>query len=133
MANATAVLIFETEPPIRVNCASAAAFEKGDCVTFTGATEGLVVAITSANADIFGGVVAEEKIADVGTSVSVYRRGYFKIEVGTGGATIGLSATIIAKNEFTDGAATDYENGIVWGRFLETGTDGQFVVMELGN
>ncbi len=132
MANATAVLIFETGVPIRVNCAEDAAFEKGDCVTFTGATENLVVAITSANGDIFGGIVAEEKIANVGTSVAVYRQGYFKVEVGTGGATIGLSATIIAKNEFTDGAATDYENGIVWGRFLETGTDGQFVTMELG-
>jgi len=133
MANATAVLLFETEVPIRVNCASAAAFEKGDCVTFTGATEGLVVAITSANNDIFGGIVAEEKITNVGSTVSVYRRGYFKVEAGTGGATIGLSASIIAKNEFTDGAATDYENGIVWGRFLETGADGQFVAMELGN
>ena len=86
MANATAVLIYETEAPIRFNCASAAAFEKGDCVTLTGATENLVVAITSANADIFGGIVAEEKIADVGTSVALYRRGYFKVEAGTGGA-----------------------------------------------
>jgi len=131
MANATAVLIFETEAPIRFNCASAAAFEKGDCVTLTGATEGLVVAITSANGDIFGGIVAEEKIANVGTTVSLYRRGYFKVEAGTGGATVGLTSSIITKNEFTDGAATDHENGITWGRFLETGTDGQFVTMEL--
>ena len=131
MANATAVLIFETEAPIRFNCAEAAAFEKGDCVTLTGATEGLVVAITSANADIFGGIVAEEKVANVGTSVALYRKGYFKVEAGTGGATIGLTSSIIAKNEFTNGAATDHENGITWGRFLETGTDGQFVTMEL--
>jgi len=132
MANATAVLLFETEIPIRLNCAEAAAFEKGDCVTFTGATEGLVVAITSANNDIFGGIVAEEKIANVGTTVSVYRRGIFKVEAGTTGVTIGKTATIEAKNEFTDGAATDAENGIVWGRNLETATNGQFFVMQLG-
>lgn len=132
MASATAVLLFETEAPIRLNCASAAAFEKGDCVTFTGATEGLVVAITSANNDIFGGIVAEEKIADVGTSVSVYRKGIFKMEAGTTGVTIGKTATIEAKNEFTDGAATDAENGISWGRNLETATNGQFFAMELG-
>ncbi len=131
MANATAVLLFETEVPIRVNCAEAAAFEKGDCVTFTGATTNLTVAITSANADIMGGIVAEEKIANVGTSVAVYRKGIFKVEVGTGGATIGLTSSIIAKNEFTDGAATDHENGITWGRFLESGADGNFVAMEL--
>lgn len=131
MASATAVLIFETAPPIRVNCAEAAAFEKGDCVTFTGATNNLTVAITSTNNDIMGGIVAEEKIANVGTSVSVYRQGYFKVEAGTTGTTVGKLTSIEAKNEFTDAAATDYENGIAWGRALETGTNGQFVTVEL--
>ncbi len=89
MANATAVLLFELEAPIRVNCAVGAAFEKGDCVTFTGGTNNLTVAITSANNDIMGGIVAEEKIANVGTSVAVYRRGIFKVEAGTTGCTVG--------------------------------------------
>lgn len=132
MANATAVLIYETEAPIRFNCAEAAAFEKGDFVTLTGATTNLTVAITSADNDIFGGVVAEEKIANVGTSVALYRRGYFKVEVGTSGATIGFDAVIEAKNEFTDYTTLDDEKGIVWGKFLESGTNGQFVTMELG-
>jgi hypothetical protein len=132
MANATAVLIYETESPITFNCASAAAFEKGDCVTLTGATANLVVAITSADNDIFGGIVAEEKIANVGTTVSLYRRGYFKIEVGSAGATVGKGAVISAKNEFTDYTTLDDEKGISWGHFLESGTDGQFVAMELG-
>jgi hypothetical protein len=132
MASATAVLIFETEVPIRFNCAEAAAFEKGDFVTLTGATTNLTVAITSADNDIFGGVVAEEKIANVGTSVALYRRGYFKVEVGTSGATIGLDAVIEAKNEFTNYTTLDDEKGIVFGKFLESGTNGQFVTMELG-
>ena len=131
MANETAVLLFETNPPIRVNCAEAAAFEKGDCDTFTGATTNLTVAITSANADIMGGIVAEEKIANVGTTVAVYRKGIFRVEVGAGGATVGLTSSIIAKNNFTNGAATDYENGICWGRFLESGSDTEFAAMEL--
>jgi len=131
MASATAVLLFETHTPIRVNCAVGAAFEKGDCVTFTGAANDLTVAITSANNDIMGGIVAEEKITNVGTSVSVYRNGIFKMEAGSSGVTIGLLTSIEAKNEFTDGAATDYENGICWGRALETATDGQFFAMEL--
>jgi len=131
MANATAVLLFETAPPIRVNCALGAAFEKGDCVTFTGATTNLTVAITSANNDIMAGIVAEEKIANVGTTVPVYRQGIFKMEAGTTGVTIGLLTSIEAKNEFTDGAATDYENGICWGRALETAADGEFFAMEL--
>ena len=131
MASATAVLIFETAPPIRVNCAEAAAFEKGDCVTFTGATLNLTVAITSANADIMGGIVAEEKIANVGTSVAIYRRGIFKVECGSTGCTVGKLQSIEAKNEFTEAAATDYENGIAWGRALESGTDGQFIALEL--
>jgi len=131
MANATAVLLFETHPPIRVNCAVGAAFEKGDCVTFTGATNNLTVAITSANNDIMGGIVAEEKVANVGTSVAVYRNGIFKVEAGTTGTTVGKLTSIEAKNEFTDAAATDYENGIAWGRALESGTNGQFVAVEL--
>ena len=130
-SNITATLIYETEAPIRLNCASAAAFEKGDCVTFTGATLNLVVAATSANADIMGGIVAEEKIANVGTTVAVYRKGIFRVEVGAGGATVGLTSSIIAKNNFTNGAATDYENGICWGRFLESGSDTEFAAMEL--
>ena len=131
MANETAVLLFETAIPIRVNCASAAAFEKGDAVTFTGATNNLTVAITSANNDIMAGIVAEEKIANVGTSVSVYRNGIFKVQCGAGGATSGFLSSIIAKNNFTNGSATDYENGICWGRFLETGADTNWVTMEL--
>ena len=130
-SNITATLIYETEAPIRVNCASAAAFEKGDCVTLTGATLNMVVAITSSNADIMGGIVAEEKITNVGTSVAVYRKGIFRVEVRAGGATVGLTSSIIAKNNFTNGAATDHENGITWGRFLESGSDTDLVAMEL--
>ena len=56
---------------------------------------------------------------------------YFKVEAGTTGVTVGLLTSIEAKNEMTDAAATDWENGIVFGRALETATNGQFFAMEL--
>ena len=43
----------------------------------------------------------------------------------------GKLQSIEAKNEFTEAAATDYENGIAWGRALESGTNGQFIALEL--
>jgi len=130
MANGVATLVFETEPPISFIVADADAIEKGDAVKLT---TPFTVALSSANNDVFGGIAAEEKIAlDGKTKISVYRGGIFRVESGTTGCTVGKSATIEAKNEFTDGAATDAENGIVFGHFLETGTDGQFVLMELG-
>jgi hypothetical protein len=132
MASAQATLVYETAVPISFNCASAAAFEKGDFVTLTGAPGNMVVALTSADNDIFGGIVAEEKIANNGTTVSVYRHGYFKVEVGGAGATVGKYGVIGAKNELIDYTTLDDEKGYVFGKFLESGTDGQFVMFELG-
>jgi len=130
MANGVATLVFETELPISFIVADGDAIEKGDAVKLT---TPFTVALSSANNDVFGGIAAEEKIASDGkTKIAVYRGGIFRVESGTTGCTVGKSATIEAKNEFTDGAATDAENGIVFGHFLETGTDGQFVLMELG-
>lgn len=132
MANSTAVLMYETEVPISFNCALASAFEKGDFVTLTGSTTNMTVALTSADNDVFGGIVAEEKIANNGTKVSVYRRGIFKVEVGTAGATCGKYGVISAKNELTDYTTLDDEKGYVFGKFIESGTDGQTVVFDLG-
>ena len=130
MANGVATLVFETELPISFIVADGDAIEKGDAVKLT---TPFTVALSSANNDVFGGIAAEEKITlDGKTKISVYRGGIFRVESGTTGCTVGKTATIEAKNEFTDGAATDAENGIVFGHFLETGTDGQFVLMELG-
>ena len=130
MANAVAVLVYETAIPISFTVADALAVEKGDVLRL--ATPD-TAEMSSANNDLFCGIAAEEKIANDGkTKIAVYRAGVFRVESGTTGCTVGKTATIEAKNEFTDGAATDYENGIVFGRFLETGTDGQFVLMELG-
>ena len=130
MANATAVLVYETSLPISFTVADSASIEKGDFVKLT---TPMTVALTSADNDIFGGIAAEEKITlDGKTKIGVYRRGYFKVEVGTAGATCGKDGVISAKNELTDYTSNDNELGYAFGKFLETGTDGQFVMFELG-
>lgn len=130
MANAQAVLVYEVEPPIAFTVADGASIEKGD---FVALSDPMTVALTSADNDKFGGIAAEEKIASDGkTKIAVYRRGIFKVEVGSAGCTVGKDGVISAKNELTDYTTLDDEVGYKFGKFLETGTDGEFVMFELG-
>src|SRR3990167_1318343 len=123
MANAAAVLVYETALPIAFTVADAAAIEKGD---FLALTDPMTVALTSADNDIFGGIAAEEKIASDGKNkIAGYREGIFRVEVGKDGC-------IQAKNELKDYTTLDGEIGYKFGKFLETGTDGEFVMFELG-
>jgi hypothetical protein len=129
MANAVAVLVYETEPAIPFTVSDAAAIEKGDFLVLSSP---MTVALTSGDNQVIAGIAAEEKIANDGkTKIGVYRHGYFKVEVGTSGATVGKDAVVEAKNELKDYDTLDDEAGKKCGKFLETGTDGQFVMMEL--
>jgi hypothetical protein len=129
MANAVAVLVYETSVPIAFTVADAAAIEKGD---FLQLSDPMTVALTSGDNQVIAGIAAEEKIANDGkTKIGVYRGGYFKVEVGTTGCTVGKEAVVEAKNEVKDLDTLDAEIGRKCGRFLETGTDGEFVMMEL--
>ena len=130
MASAAAVLVYETALPISFTVADAAAIEKGD---FLALTDPMTVALTSADNDLFGGIAAEEKIANDGkTKIAVYRAGIFKVEVGTDGCTVAKDGVISAKNELTNYTTLDGEVGAKFGKFLETGIDGEFVMFELG-
>lgn len=129
MANAVAVLMVEYDLPIMMTCADAA-IPKGTVLKLT---TPYTVAASSADNDLFGGIAAEEKIADDGKlQIAVYRRGLFKCEAGTSGVVVGLDVVIEAANEFTDYTTLDDEKGIVFGKALETATNGQFFLMELG-
>jgi hypothetical protein len=129
MANAQAVLMFELEPAIPFTVSDAAAIEKGDFVQLT---TPMTASLVDGNDKIMAGIAAEEKIANDGkTKIGVYRRGIFKVEVGTTGATAGKDAVCEAKNELKDYDTLDGEVGKKAGKFLETGTDGQFVAFEL--
>ena len=129
MANAVAQLMVELELPIMMTCADAA-IPKGTVLKLS---DPYTVAASSADNDLFGGIAAEEKISGDGKlMIAVYRRGLFKCEAGTSGVTVGLDVVIEAANEFTDHATLDDEKGIKFGKALETATNGQFFLLELG-
>lgn len=129
MANAVAVLMVETELPIMMTCADAA-IPKGTVLKLSSP---FTVAASSANNDLFGGIAAEEKISGDGKlQIAVYRGGIFKCEAGTTGVTVGFDQTIEAANEFTDYTTLDGEKGISFGKALESATNGQFFLLELG-
>lgn len=129
MANSMAVLVVETELPIMMTCADSA-IAKGQCLKLA---DPFTVAATAGANDIFGGIAAEEKISGDGKlTIAVYRGGIFKIEAGTSGVTVGYPIIIEANNEFKDTAANGSDTGYVWGKALETATDGQTFLAEIG-
>ncbi len=130
MANAMAVLMVETEQAIMMQCAEGATIAKGQCLKLT---DPFTVIATSAADDEFGGIAAEEKIGGDGKlSIAVYRRGIFKVECGTSGVSVGLPVKIEANNEFRDTEANNSDLGYNWGMALETATDGETFLIELG-
>ncbi len=130
MANEVAVLMVETHLPIMMQVADALAVPKGSSLDLN---SGLTVTIADTNEDVFGGIAAEEKIADDGKKqISVYRDGIFKCVAGAGGVTIGLPVGIVALNAYTDFATLDDEKGAIYGVALETAADTEFFLLELG-
>ena len=122
MAN-EAILLTELEPAVAFNVADNTGIEKG---THLKMTDGMTAIITSAAANAFAGIAAEEKVANDGkTRIGVYMRGIFK---GTAGGSITTGDIIQSEtggtNEFlTCAAATDNAGGC--GIALEDATDGQ--------
>lgn len=129
-ANVVATLMVETQLPIMMNVADGLAVPKGTILDLDSA---LTVTAADTNEDVFGGIAAEEKIANDGkTQIAVYRDGIFKVEAGAGGVTIGLPVGIIAANNFTDFATLDDEKGAIFGVALETAADTEFFLIDLG-
>ena len=129
MAGAVAVLMVETELPIMMICADAA-IPKG---TILKLSTPYTVAATAAVNDLFGGIAAEEKVSGDGKlQIAVYRRGIFKVEAGST-VTVGLPQVVHQLNELTNTAANDNDLGYVFGKALESATDGQFFMFELGS
>jgi len=130
MANAVAVLVFETEVPIPMTCDETTSIPKGTCLKLT---DPFTVVASSAADDEFGGIAAEEKIADDGkATIAVYRGGIFKVEAGTTGVSVGLPVKLEAANEFRDTAANNSDLGYNWGMALETAANGEFFLLDLG-
>lgn len=131
MASSMATLVFETELPIPMTCADGAGIAKGQCLKLSDLG---TVAATAAGNDVFGGIAAEEKISGDGkTKIAVYRKGIFKIEAGTSGVTVGYPIIIEANNEFTNTAANGSDTGYTWGKALETATNDELFLAEIGS
>lgn len=128
-ANTVAVLMVETELPIMMTCADAA-IPKGTVLKLS---TPFTVSASSADNDLFGGIAAEEKISGDGKlQIAVYRGGIFKVEAGAGGVTVGLPVGIVAANNFKNTTANDSDLGYNFGVALETASDTEFFLMELG-
>ena len=128
MANAQAVLIYELSKAVPFTVADGASIEKGD---FLQLSDPMTVALTSAADQKVIGIAAEEKIANDGkTKIAVYLSGIFRVEAG-GNCTVGYEAVMFAKNEVEDYDTLDAEVGRKCGRFLETGVNGEFILMAL--
>jgi hypothetical protein len=127
MAN-EATLIIQTGIPIPFTVADGAGIEKGSVLKMT---DPMTAAQTAAVGDIAAGIAAAEKIANDGvTKLAVWREGIFKVTI-SGNVAVGDPLTTsdsVVANSF-EKAATNEED--LWGTALETGTDGQTILMEL--
>ena len=130
MAN-EATLLVETKLPINMTCADGTGIEKGADVKLT---DPMTVAIADGDGDVFGGIAAEEKIANDGkTKIAVYREGIF-VMTGEGNITVG--------DQLMTGASTGPANAVMTGTnaalggkglgiAFETSTDGQKLYVEV--
>lgn len=130
MAN-EAILMVETELAIPVTVVDGNALPKGSVLKLA---DLFIGAISTGADETFCCITKEEKIADDGnTKVAGYFGGIFKMVVGTNGCTVGFNAVLDdAVNTVTDGDTLDIEEGLVIGKFLETGTSGETVLVFVG-
>lgn len=130
MANEVAELLVEISLPFMMQVADSLAVPKGSILNLD---SGLTVTIADTNEDVFGGIAAEEKIANDGKlQIGVYRDGWFKCVAGAGGVTIGLPVGIVALNAFTNTTSGDDIKGANYGLALETAADTEFFILDLG-
>lgn len=133
MAN-EAVLVFETHTPIPFIVTDGNALTKGAVLKFA---DPMTAAITAGAADICAGIASSDKIASDGTTtLGVFRGGIFRVYI-SGSVTAGDGLVTVASypNFFktTSGLslATVLSGSRVFGIALETGTNGETILMEL--
>ncbi len=126
-----AILMVETEIAVPINVSDGTGLPKGTCLQLGNGNVGT----KSTGADeLFGGITRSEKIADTGiTTIGVFYGGIFKMVVGTNNCTVGKACAYDdAANTVTDSTANDNDLGRSFGKFLETGTSGQTVLVFVG-
>lgn len=129
MAN-EAILMWETEIAIPVVVDETTGIPKGTALILA---DGFVGSASTGADETFLGITKIEKIADDGNAkIATYFGGIFKVVVGAAGATKGFLAALSGANLFVNGDANDIDEGLCAGKFLETGTSGETVLMFLG-
>jgi hypothetical protein len=129
MAN-EATLVMELSVPIPFTVADGAGIEKG---TVCKLSDPLTAAASGADNDVFAGIAAEEKIASDGrTKLGLYLNGVFKMVVSATGSTVGKMQVIKGANTIGDATAGDLELGYGVGKALETGANGETILVLVG-
>lgn len=127
MAN-EAVLVFETGLPIPFTVADGTGIEKGALCKMT---DPFTAIITSAASDQVAGIAASEKIADDGkVKLGIYREGIFKMTL-SGTVSAGHAVATGAIVNVITAAGVSLSGSSVLGLALETGTEGETILVEL--
>jgi len=127
MAN-EATLMWETELPIPFTCADGTGIEKG---TLLELSDPMTVAAHSNEEGTFGGIAAEEKIANDGhTKISVYRAGIFKL-TAKGAITVGNALALSDTANKVKAADATCVGADIIGVALETAADGETFMAEI--
>ncbi len=114
-------IIYETSIPIPFQVAQASAIPKGSLLVLS---DPMTVAITTGDTDAIIGIAAEEKKANVGTSIAVYMTGIFKGYAGAAGVTCGMAIiSDTATGAANELVVADVNSEHIVGMALETATD----------
>jgi len=134
MAN-EAILVQQLEDRLfQVTVADGTGIEKGTILKWSGDPN--TAAASSADGDIFAGILAEEKVANDGqTEVAVWRRGVFalKAAAATGAITLGHKVKIAGANLIDPAAVTtaaDFAEH--FGTVIETSSNNEIVQVLVG-
>lgn len=130
MAN-EAVLVHEYELPVNFIVSNTVGIEKGALLKMA---DPMTASSANGTNDTIAGIAAQEKIASNGqTHLGVYRRGIFRMYL-SGAATVGdpvgsiaTYTNFIASNR----ATTNLSGSPILGTALETGTNGEQILVEL--
>lgn len=127
-----AILLTQIEMPLSMTCADGTGIEKGVILKLSDPN---TCATTTAAVDIVAGISAHEKIASDGrTNIGVYKKGRFKLKI-SGNVTAGDSLVTDSYANHVKSTVGLIEYDISRGRILgisqETGTTGEFVVVDV--
>lgn len=117
---------------MRFNCADELAIPKGTLLAFSGAGVKIVYPSPATGPTKFAGIANEEKVADDGaTTIGAYTKCVADL-LCSGSITLGAMAVLSGANAICAAVDTDYEDGFIVGKVLETGSNGATIAVAVG-